>query len=232
VTCICDTPYILVIPDYCTGVISNASLTIVSSLSQRVTKLSTKYNKSLLRESLYLDSDTSKENDVDIVLSAARITAWNNIDIMYSEENAVELTRINPPLRQLIINTSNYLAMIIQEAIGNLVEFAKKEFKLSSKDKNGDSLRDTLEKVKLYEGIIHEDLIPIEVHPTVMYLWSYFLQLNNSRQSGMSVNALSYSEIDAWQRLTNTTISPFELSVIKALDSAFISHINSKDSEK
>lgn len=231
-TCITDTPYTLVVPDYFTGRNTNATLTIVSSLSWRVTKESIKYNASLLRDSLYLDSNVSHANNIDTILAAARIVAWNNIDIMYSEENAIELCRINPLLRNYVLETSNNLAIIIQEHAANLLEFAKKEFELSAKQKDGSTLREHLESIKAQTGFSPPELENVNVSPTVMYLWTYFLQLNNARQNGMSVNPLSYSEIDSWQRLTATEISPFELSIIKALDNVFISHINSKDDGK
>lgn len=233
-TCICDTPYILAIPDYFTGKLTNASLTIVSSLSHRVLTESIKYNELYLRDSLYLDSQVNQEKDfnIDIILAASHIITWDNIDIDYSKENAIELCRINPLLRKLVIETSTELSVKIQESVKDLIKFASNEFKLSAKDKNGDSLRDTLEKAKLHTGIIADELIKIDVHPSVMYLWHYFLQLSSSRQSGMAVSPLSYFEIESWQRLSRIEISPFELTVIKALDSAFISHINSKDETK
>jgi hypothetical protein len=66
-----------------------------------------------------------------------------------------------------------------------------------------------------------------------MYLWEWFLQLNAARQNnGMAISPLSYSEILAWVTLMQVKISPFEITVIKALDNLFINHINSQNKEE
>ena len=78
-------------------------------------------------------------------------------------------------------------------------------------------------------GHTPQELIPIEVSDIIMYLWEWFLQLNAARPSnGMAISSIPYSEIQAWSTLMNITISPFEISVIKTLDSIFITHINKK----
>lgn len=39
--------------------------------------------------------------------------------------------------------------------------------------------------------------------------------------NGYAAHPLSYAEIEAWSRLTDTPIRPFEVAVIKRLDSEF-----------
>lgn len=81
-------------------------------------------------------------------------------------------------------------------------------------------------------GHTPQELQPIEVSDIVMYLWEWFLQLNAARQSnGMSINPISYSEIQAWVTLMQINISPFEIVIIKALDNMFINHINNQNKE-
>lgn len=82
-------------------------------------------------------------------------------------------------------------------------------------------------------GHTPQELQPVEVSDIVMYLWEWFLQLNAARQNnGMAISPLSYSEILAWVTLMQVKISPFEITVIKALDSLFINHINSQNKEE
>ncbi|MCW9716756.1 phage tail assembly chaperone [Avibacterium sp. 21-594] len=55
------------------------------------------------------------------------------------------------------------------------------------------------------------------------YLLDYFYALSLSRQSGMSVNPILYSEILAWSQLTKCTLEQWELEVIKQLDMVWLS---------
>jgi hypothetical protein len=57
-----------------------------------------------------------------------------------------------------------------------------------------------------------------EFPQVLSYLWQHFINLNNSRQSGMGMNPISYSEIDAYCRLMKVSLSTFDVSAIKRLD--------------
>jgi hypothetical protein len=57
------------------------------------------------------------------------------------------------------------------------------------------------------------------------FVWRDFLELNDARTSnGYSLNAISYTEIDAWNRLMNKNISSEDIVIIKKLDSIFLQH--------
>lgn len=63
-------------------------------------------------------------------------------------------------------------------------------------------------------------------------VWSYFSQLHNARTSnGFGANPISYSEISAWNELTDSGITPFEVKIIKRLDIAYLNHQASKQSK-
>lgn len=66
-------------------------------------------------------------------------------------------------------------------------------------------------------------------NPLILYLLDYFLELNLSRQIGMSVNPLLYSEIEAWCRLSKIDLDKWELNVIKQLDVIWL-NIQTKNS--
>ena len=53
-------------------------------------------------------------------------------------------------------------------------------------------------------------------------VWSIFLELNATRTTGMGVNPIGMLEIQTWSRLHREPIRPFELTIIRAMDSAFI----------
>jgi hypothetical protein len=89
-----------------------------------------------------------------------------------------------------------------------------------------------LQRVKEITGHTPDELLPIQVSEVIMYLWEWFLQLNAARQNnGMAISPISYSEIQAWVQLMQVTISPFEITVIKALDNLFIRHVNNSSKE-
>jgi len=56
-----------------------------------------------------------------------------------------------------------------------------------------------------------------------MHLWFWFLELSAARGSnGFGPNPLSFHDIEAWSRLTNTVIRPNELRALIALDHAYL----------
>ena len=65
-----------------------------------------------------------------------------------------------------------------------------------------------------------------ELPHELAYLWTWFTQLNQKRQCGMAVNALTSAEILAWQARHQVRFDPFEEGVIDRLDALFIHHQN------
>jgi hypothetical protein len=54
-------------------------------------------------------------------------------------------------------------------------------------------------------------------------LWSIFLELSNTRSQGYSAPLpISYQEVKAWCDLTGINLSPWEVQVIKRLDTVYI----------
>ncbi|WP_425468453.1 phage tail assembly chaperone [Phyllobacterium endophyticum] len=58
------------------------------------------------------------------------------------------------------------------------------------------------------------------------YIWDWFVQLHNSRETGFSANPISFLEVEAFCRLTGALIDPWELSVIRRMDQAVLAIIN------
>lgn len=66
---------------------------------------------------------------------------------------------------------------------------------------------------------LHPELPPVEI----FYIWSWFLELHAGRPSnGLARCSLPYSEILAWATLTGSYLTPWEVSVIKQLDNAWL----------
>lgn len=73
-------------------------------------------------------------------------------------------------------------------------------------------------------GTMPEEFKAIPKLPLSMHeLWAYFLELNRRRKSnGFGPVPLQYSDIEAWQRMTNRTLDVWELEAILELDDAYL----------
>jgi hypothetical protein len=60
-------------------------------------------------------------------------------------------------------------------------------------------------------------------------VWKYFNELANARTSnGYGPNPISYTEINAWNDLMQSYVSPFEVEIIKRLDITYLNHYATK----
>jgi hypothetical protein len=53
-------------------------------------------------------------------------------------------------------------------------------------------------------------------------VWRIFNDLNRTRGGGMGPAPLSHQEIESWSRLHREPVRPFELDIIRALDTAWL----------
>lgn len=89
-------------------------------------------------------------------------------------------------------------------------------------DKDGVTLRKRLKHVAKH-GIRDERLDDEpEIPDAAVDLWGWFWELDGGRQSGMSQNPLLWSEIESWGRQMRARLTPWELSVIRAMDRAYL----------
>jgi len=59
--------------------------------------------------------------------------------------------------------------------------------------------------------------------PAAAYLWGTFLRLHTRRgNNGFGVLPLSWSEIDAFCRLSGVRLAPWEVEIVEALDDAYM----------
>lgn len=171
------------------------------------------------------------ELELEILSATGRIVDWRGIIEPCTRDNALILCSTNPFIRHQILTMSNDISVRLEEFIATLIEYAINELTLSAKQKDGSSLRETLESLYRNHNISDPLLIPIKVSPCVTYLWEHFLALNATRSSGMSVSAINYMELKAYCDMNSIQLSPFEVRVIKSLDKVFLDHYN-KQSEK
>ena len=105
--------------------------------------------------------------------------------------------------------------------------YAEEVFSLAKTDQSGITERAHLEQVWKSTGK-KPDKLDLPYFPSLLkYIWDSFLILSQGRQAGMSgPQPLTYTDIKSWVELTGYEVTPFELEVIKKLDSTYIKVIN------
>ncbi|MDO9950715.1 hypothetical protein Q7404_09740 [Glaesserella parasuis] len=107
--------------------------------------------------------------------------------------------------------------------------YAKKEFELDKKPKDSNcTLREHLLVIQEQTGSVPEELENIEISPVISYLLGFFYELSLSRQSGMGLCPITYTEIEAWNRLFQRDLAVWEIKVIKQLDVIFLNVQNAE----
>lgn len=70
---------------------------------------------------------------------------------------------------------------------------------------------------------------PPEVPPNVEHVWHWFHDISSQRRTGPE--ALAWSEIEAWARLTATDLLPREAQMLIAMDRAYIRAVRKEQRE-
>jgi hypothetical protein len=238
ITPICETPIEFEVVDESTGKGIGLFISVISPYAKDVAtgiknQFQMVHRMNELSEIVSDELPKTESNEIELEIHSAtqRIVAWRGMEESYSRDTALVLCSTNPFIRKQVLHYSNQVGIFLDNCVHKLVDYAKNELKLSAKQKDGSSLREQLESIKRQTGLTPKELESIDMPHLIEYLWSYFLELNNTRQSGMGVSSITYSEISAWCYLCDITLSPFEVKVIKLLDSVFVEHYN-KESDK
>lgn len=72
----------------------------------------------------------------------------------------------------------------------------------------------------------------LECPPSMVYLWEWFLQLNNKRQSGMGISAISWSETKAFFDLIQVEPTQEELNILNRLDGIAMKYFSEQQKEE
>lgn len=104
------------------------------------------------------------------------------------------------------------------------VEYARFEFELSKRQKDGATLREHLMLVWERSGQMPKHLAERPDLPDVLEpLWADFLDLHVSRGVGMGGPLpISFTDIDAWQRVTGNRLEGWQLAMIRRADAAYL----------
>lgn len=94
-------------------------------------------------------------------------------------------------------------------------------------------MRHHLKSIERQVGVTPDLLKPVPFPQILEFVWCDFLELNDARTSnGYSMNPVSFTELDAWNRLVKKDITAQEISIIKQLDGVFLHHYQQKQADK
>lgn len=72
----------------------------------------------------------------------------------------------------------------------------------------------------------------VELPEAALYVWRWFIDLNNSRQSGMGVNPISYQEMNSYFSLHNLVPESWEIDAVKMLDGIALKHYSDQQEKE
>lgn len=90
-------------------------------------------------------------------------------------------------------------------------------------DEHGKSRFETLRLFEKRTGKRHADLDGPDCDGALLYLYGWWRELDDARQSGCSgPDPISYAEMQAWARLTQRAPSVDEVQTLRRLDAAYL----------
>jgi len=82
-------------------------------------------------------------------------------------------------------------------------------------------LGDHIASIRRQRG--EEERRPPELPLDFAHVWNSFIELHNARGgSGFGPNPISYTEIASYRAVTGADLSPWEVKVIRALDTLYL----------
>jgi hypothetical protein len=108
-----------------------------------------------------------------------------------------------------------------------LIEHAEHEFELNQRGANGETRRSTLEAARRLGAGVPELDNPVSIPRELADVFAWFVDLSGARGgTGFGPAALSFAEIAAWSRLAGIDPTPFEVSVLRRLDVAYLTSLS------
>lgn len=110
------------------------------------------------------------------------------------------------------------------------MEFAQFHFERGRKV-GGAAISDHLASVarQLGKAVTAVDAKPPDLPLGARLIWRAFLELHKTRGAlGFGPAAISFAEIDAWQRVMHSRLKPWEVEALRAVDDAFLVSLDKK----
>jgi hypothetical protein len=108
--------------------------------------------------------------------------------------------------------------------ISGLAAYAAHWQRMRLPNEHGISRLTTLQRFAEATGKRHPDLDGPSVDPAAMYLYRWWLELHSARGgNGFGPEPISYTELDAWARLTRRSPTAEEVTALRTMDDAYLS---------
>lgn len=109
------------------------------------------------------------------------------------------------------------------ELADRLIEHVEQEFELAKRDGDGQTKRESMQALAASAGLPPPEFDESPCPPELAYLLAWWAELTAARQGGFSgANPISYSEIEAWSRLSCVALSHWEVALLRRIDVAFV----------
>lgn len=104
-----------------------------------------------------------------------------------------------------------------------LIEHARAEFRLDLTQEGGCSLRAQLQQVQASTGQAPAELCTPPCPVSLAPLFQSFVEMASARSSGFGApQPIGWADMQAWSRMTQTPVTPFEARVLRLLDAAWV----------
>ncbi len=97
---------------------------------------------------------------------------------------------------------------------------AEREIELGEPQGDGASLRTHLQRLYRATGRLDPRLIAAPIPDAGRPIWELFVTLSAMRRTGMGLNPLAMTDIEAYSRLTGVRLTAFELDTLLSIDQA------------
>lgn len=92
---------------------------------------------------------------------------------------------------------------------------------LGQRQADGRPLLQHLQAAQARSGYVHPLLAPVPLPPGGAELWGVYARVSRASRNAMGeAGGIKPTELDAWQRLHGVRLTPWEVSVIEAMDDA------------
>ena len=97
--------------------------------------------------------------------------------------------------------------------------------RLGQRQPDGASVRDHLQAGSAATGRVHP-MLTLTLPACLAGLWQAFCEM--ARPVGMAPGPIPAAEIEAWQRLSRVTLTPWEVDTLRAMDRAALAVLKEK----
>jgi hypothetical protein len=106
-----------------------------------------------------------------------------------------------------------------------LLAFAESEFRLSTPQEDGATLRDHLKSIHRQTRIMPEELMQPDLPDAAAHLWGYFAELSQDRMTPIGPQRITPAMLRDFQWMHGVQLDLWERRALRAIDQAFFANL-------